>query len=45
VLEQGADAAGYTSVNDYVVDLVTRALVAGLIPAAPDGQERLPLSA
>jgi hypothetical protein len=43
VLEQGADAAGYTSVNDYVVDLVTRALAAGLVPA--DDQEHLPLSA
>jgi hypothetical protein len=44
VLEQGADVAGYTSVNDYVVDLVSRALEAGLIPVA-DVQEHLPLSA
>ena len=44
MLEQGADVAGYTSVNDYVVDLVSRALEAGLIPVA-GAQEHLPLSA
>ena len=44
VIGDGADAAGYESVSDYVVDLVTRALEAGLAPE-PVAQEHLPLTA
>lgn len=44
VLVDGADAAGYESVSAYVVDLVARALAAGLAPE-PAAQERLPLTA
>ena len=44
VIVDGADSAGYRSVNEYVVDLVARAIAAGLAPeSAPP--ERLPLSA
>lgn len=43
-LEPGAEAAGYESVNDYVVDLVAAALAAGLAPPAIT-QDRLPLTA
>jgi hypothetical protein len=40
----GADSSGCRSVNEYIVDLVTRAIEAGLAPeSAPP--ERLPLSA
>ena len=32
VIVDGADSAGYRSVNEYIVDLVTRAIAAGLAP-------------
>lgn len=41
-IEARADAAGYRSVNDYLCDLIARALEAGL---APEPQDRLPLTA
>jgi hypothetical protein len=44
VIVDGADAAGYPSVSAYVVDLVTRALEAGLAPE-PVAREHLPLTA
>jgi hypothetical protein len=44
VIVDGADSAGYPSINEYIVDLVTRALEAGLAPE-PAQPERLPLSA
>jgi hypothetical protein len=45
VIVDGADAAGYESISDYVVDLVTRALEAGLAPEPVSSQEHLPLTA
>jgi hypothetical protein len=44
VIVDGADSAGYRSVNEYVVDLVARAIAAGLAPESAQ-PERLPLSA
>ncbi len=44
VIVDGADAAGYPSISEYVVDLVTRALEAGLAPE-PAAREHLPLTA
>ncbi len=44
-LEEAATVAGYDNVNDYVVDVVSRAQSAGLFPAAAPGQEPLPISA
>jgi hypothetical protein len=44
VIVDGADAAGYPSISEYIVDLVTRALEAGLAPE-PVNREHLPLSA
>jgi hypothetical protein len=41
-IEAGSDAAGYRAVNDYLCDLLTAALEAGL---APEPQDRLPLTA
>jgi hypothetical protein len=42
-LDSGADAAGYDNTNDYVAELVTRALAAGLAPEPQ--QDRLPMTA
>jgi hypothetical protein len=44
VIVDGADAAGYETINGFIVDLVTRALAAGLAPE-PAESERLPLTA
>jgi hypothetical protein len=45
-IEIAATEAGYTSVQDFVVDVLYRAQAAGLFPtAAPASQERLPISA
>jgi hypothetical protein len=48
VITAKSEAAGYDSLNDFVVDLVARALAAGLadgLAPAPPLQDRLPLSA
>ena len=45
VLLDGADRAGCRSVNEYIVDLVARAIEAGLAQEPAPAQERLPLSA
>ena len=45
VLMDGADRAGCRSVNEYIVDLVARAIEAGLAQEPAPAQERLPLSA
>jgi hypothetical protein len=44
-IEQAATAAGYDSVQDFVVDVMFAARDAGLFPAAAPGQESLPISA
>lgn len=43
-IEDAAAAAGYDNVNDYVVEVVSRAHAAGLFPKG-NGQLRLPVSA
>lgn len=43
-IEEAAAAAGYTAVNDFVVDVVARAREAGLFPAEA-GQMELQASA
>jgi hypothetical protein len=45
VIVDGADSSGCRSVNEYIVDLVTRAIEAGLAQEAASPPERLPLSA
>lgn len=45
VLVDGADSAGCRSVNEYIVDLVARAIAAGLAQEPSQSPERLPLSA
>jgi hypothetical protein len=44
-LDKAFRAAGYDNLNDYVVDVVSRAQKAGEWPAAAPGQEqeRLPM--
>lgn len=44
-IEEAHEAAGYSNVNDFLLDIISRAHAAGLWPQAADDQQRLPLGA
>jgi uncharacterized protein (DUF1778 family) len=44
-IETAAEAAGYTNVNDFVVDVMARAQKAGLFSQAVPGNQQMQLPA